>query len=134
MGIICSCDYDPPEFHSSYIRTAAKSHQCYECSGEIAKGENYEYAVGKWNGDVSTFKTCERCVDLRKWMTNNIPCFCFGYGNLHDDAKETIVSAQEQAPEETKGLYFALLRRLVAIDHLNKVRSPVSPLTAEKKL
>lgn len=126
MSIICHCDYDAPEFHSDEIRTASKEHACYECGGKIRKGEKYEYAVGKWNGDVQCFKTCERCFDLRKWMKNNIPCFCFGYGNLHDDAKETMVSAQEQAPEETKGLYFALLRRLVAIDRVNRPKAPLS--------
>lgn len=85
-------------------------------------GEQYEYVVGKWSGDFSSFKTCERCHDIRKWVENNVPCACWAYGNLDEDAKETINDAYCRAPKETVGLRFGLLRRLVARDRFNKSR------------
>jgi len=67
----CFCDYEPPEFYNKYSLRARKVHRCEECGGEIRAGEKYEYVSGKWCGDFSTFKTCERCADLRQWVKNS---------------------------------------------------------------
>lgn len=120
--IDCFCDYDPPSFYNSAIRKARKPHKCEECSGSILRGEKYEYVSGKWDGFVSQFKTCERCVDLRMWVKNNVPCFCWAHDNLHDDMRETVQSAAWRAKDETVGLQFGLLRRLRAIDKFNATR------------
>lgn len=118
----CYCDYEPAEFFQSSKPRARKEHRCYECGGRILPGEQYEYVVGKWSGDFSSFKTCERCHDIRKWVENNVPCACWAYGNLDEDAKETINDAYCRAPKETVGLRFGLLRRIVARDRFNKSR------------
>ena len=111
----CYCDYDAPEFNSTHIRTARKKHRCGECGVDILPGEKYEHVFGKWDGSVATFKTCEHCHDLRMWTLNNIPCFCWSYGNLHEDAMNAIEYARQSSPEETAGLMFGILRRLVII-------------------
>lgn len=117
MTIDCWCDYDPPEFWSSAIRTARKPHRCDECPRTIAPGEQYEAVAGKWEGYFDTFKTCARCLDIRQWVKNNVPCFCWAHGSMLDDAKETIEEACFRAPAETSGLRFGLLRRLNEARH-----------------
>jgi len=113
----CRCDYEPAVFYRTRIVRARKGHRCYECSSPILPGELYENTAGMWDrcDGVSTFKTCERCRDLRVWVTNSIPCFCWAHGNLHEDAEGTIEEATWRLPEETVGLRFGIARRLVAI-------------------
>jgi hypothetical protein len=117
----CFCDYDPPVFYNRTTPKARKPHQCYECGGAILKGETYESVTGKWDY-VDTFKTCERCVDLRTWVTNSVPCVCWAHGNLHDDLRETVREASYRAGDEVTGLWFGFLRRMVAIDKFNAAR------------
>ena len=43
----CTCtidewDGEPSEFHHVVVMKARKSHKCYECGGEIKKGDKYE--------------------------------------------------------------------------------------------
>lgn len=114
MSIDCYCDFEPADFHREQIRTARKAHRCYECSGLIAPGEKYEHVTGKWDGGpIDTFKTCERCYDLRTWVKNNVPCFCWYHGSMKDDAEETINDAAWRAKGEAVGLRFGFLRRKV---------------------
>jgi hypothetical protein len=117
----CFCDYDAPEVYSSTKPKARKPHQCEECGGPILPGEKYEYVFGKWDGYVSTFKTCERCFDIRQWVKNNVPCFCWAHGNMIEDAKEAVAEAQYRAKAETVGLQFGLLRRIVLRDQRNRL-------------
>lgn len=123
MDYDCYCDYEPPDFCHVEVRAARKEHRCCECSGHIMKGEKYEYVRGKWEGSLMTFKTCERCHDIRQWTENNVPCLCWAYGNIVDACREAVEEATFRAAEETKGLRFGLLRRIVARDRLNRERS-----------
>lgn len=116
----CYCDYDPPEFFSSSTPRARRAHKCYECSGAITPGERYERAAGKWDGYFSTFVTCERCYNIRTWVQNNLPCFCWAYGNVIDDAIEAVREAAFGAPAETAGLRFGLGRLLVKLRRHNR--------------
>lgn len=122
MSYDCSCDYDPPSFYGRYIRTAKKPHKCEECNGAILPGEKYEYVSGLWDGYFSDFKTCERCVDLRTWVKNNVPCLCWAHGNTIEDCRQAVEEATYRAPEETAGLRFGFLRRKVKIDKFNETR------------
>lgn len=120
MSLDCYCDYDLPEFYQTETRKARKPHKCWECRGIIAAGEQYEYARGKWDGDLQVFKTCIRCLEIRTWVKNSVPCFCWGHGNMTDDAREAIYDAATRAPEEAIGLRFGLLRRIVKRDRFNR--------------
>lgn len=127
MSYDCFCDYDPATFYSREIRTARKQHQCEECSGKIFPGEKYEYVSGLWEGSFSVFKTCERCVDLRTWVKNNVPCLCWAHGNMLDDCKEAVEEAAWRAPAETVGLQFGFLRRREMISRHNRAARGVEP-------
>ena len=126
MSYDCVCDYDPAEFYSATIRRARKQYKCEECCGIILPGDQYEYVVGRWDGYLDQYKTCSRCVDLRTWVKNNIPCVCWAHGNLHEDLRESVEEAACRAPDETVGIRFGFLRRREAISKLNRERSAVS--------
>ncbi len=119
MTFTCSCDYEP--FTTCTISTpvARKEHGCGECSGTIMPGEKYEYVFGISDGEICICKTCPRCLAIRDWVKINIPCFCWGYGNINEDMRETIYAAAYHAPEETVGLRFGLLRRFALRDRHN---------------
>lgn len=85
-------------------------------------GESYERVTGVWDGTFDMFKTCERCCEIRQWVKNNVPCFCWAHGNLNEDARETVYEAALRAPEETRGLRFGLERRFVQRDRVNAER------------
>jgi hypothetical protein len=118
----CYCDYDPPDFYHAEIRKARKPHKCVECSGVIAASEHYEHVRGKWDGGLDSFDTCQRCLDIRTWVKNSVPCFCMVHGNMNEEAKEAIDDAIWRAPAETVGLRFGFLRLIVKRDRLNQER------------
>lgn len=128
MSLDCFCDYDPAEFYHQEIRKAHKLHKCDECAGFIAIGEQYEHVRGKWEGSIDTYDTCQRCFDIWQWTKNNVPCLCWAHGNRIEDCRSAIEEATWRADEETKGLRFGFLRRLVKRDKFNAQRSlPLRP-------
>jgi len=74
----CYCDYDQPDFYRVEERTAAKDHRCYECNCKIRKGALYYSITGKWDGEIRTYKTCERCWDLWESLKEGIGCVYHG--------------------------------------------------------
>jgi len=110
----CYCDYEPSDFYSASRPVARKVHRCEECGGPVLPGEQYERAFSVTYGHADTFKTCVRCVDLRTWVKNNVPCLCWAHGNLNEDLREAVNEARWRAPEETAGLWFGFMRRVVA--------------------
>lgn len=63
----CYCDYDySPSMYSETWHKARKEHKCCECKRTIHPGEDYQRVSGVWDGEFSTYKTCERCADLRE--------------------------------------------------------------------
>jgi hypothetical protein len=111
----CYCDYDAPSFYRADIVRARKAYRCGECGAHIRHGDRYEYVAGKWDSDVDTYRTCERCLELRMWTQISVPCLCWSHGNMIDDCSEAIKDARWRAPEETVGLWFSFLRRLYKI-------------------
>ena len=83
----CYCDYERPSFCHVEMRKARKEHKCFECDHVIAVGEIYEHVRGKWEGDIYTFDTCERCVDLRTAIGDYCGG-CFQYGVLFEEYSE----------------------------------------------
>ena len=111
--IDCYCDYDPPQVYSSRVVKARKEYRCYECHARIRVGDKHEYAFGVYDGYAYQPRTCMHCVDIRQFVVNNIPCFCWGHGNLIDDCRDIIQAAYEQAPDEVRGVAFGFGRLLV---------------------
>jgi hypothetical protein len=118
----CSCDWEPARFYDAKIRTSRKTHRCEECHGEIRPGEKYEHVSGCWDYGVSTFKTCERCVDLRIWVRNNVPCLCWMHGDADQSLRDAVQDAYYRARDEVKGLWFGLQRRFILRDRFNQAR------------
>jgi len=83
----CCVDYDPVSVFNEHWPTARKSHKCCECSSRIDKGELYQYVTMLWDGSWSTFKTCEKCADLRDSLYE-IACPAYGY--LREEYQEVI--------------------------------------------
>jgi hypothetical protein len=114
------CDYDPPEWiKKRNVKAARKPHQCVECRAPILVGEPYEYTSGKWDGIHDVFHVCALCVELREWATISVPCFCWGYGNLHQDVRDMV---QEVAPT-VPGFFMEYGRRMVRIREERRRRS-----------
>lgn len=66
MNNCCCIEQDTaPEAHVEKLRCARKPHVCDECHETIPTGALYEYVWGKWDGSMSVYKTCARCVNIR---------------------------------------------------------------------
>lgn len=66
-------DGETGEFSRTSRPKARKQHQCCECGDTIRVGQQHEYAVGKWDGIMDHYRTCDPCVEIR-----NTFC-CDGY-------------------------------------------------------
>lgn len=63
---IGSDDYDCElEFYDITWPKAKKEHRCCECRRTIVAGEEYQRWVGKWDGSLSSAKTCLFCCEIR---------------------------------------------------------------------
>lgn len=110
--MICACPDQHIEFYHAEIRRARKSHRCDECAHDIQPGERYEHVRGKWEGDPGTYRTCELCLDLRTWMKNQVPCFCWTHGGTIQDAVDCLDELYAISDrEEIVGVKFTFLRR-----------------------
>ena len=85
----CYCDYDSPEFYNQKEVVAKKQHTCNECDSNIKVGETYENVFGKWNGQITTYKTCGDCLNLR-FALETTSCYCLIHGSLIEDFQESI--------------------------------------------
>lgn len=72
------------EFEKTYILKARKIHFCQECQNNIFPGQFYFKATGKFDGEMYTYKRCDRCSQLLKYIVEKLECFCFGYGLLQE--------------------------------------------------
>lgn len=109
MMDLCKCDYDMlPEFLTQATRKARKQHRCCECGAMIECGERYERHDGKWDGEMCTFKWCARCAEVAAFIRAHVPCFCWNYHSLHEDA----FACAEHMSKEAPGLLFGVARRV----------------------
>lgn len=89
MGMCCT-DYDMPEFCETNWHKARKGHRCCECYQTIHIGQQYQHVAGKWEGDFLSFKTCEKCADLRESLMD-VACPAFeGLTEAYRDYLENI--------------------------------------------
>ena len=116
----CYCDFEPPIFYRRAMPVARKQHRCHECGHAIAPGEKYERVRALWERGQSpqTIHTCPRCLALRDYAKDNLPCFCEAHGNLIEDAMEAIREYAHELP----GMLFHAYRLRVAISRGPKVK------------
>lgn len=62
-------DWESPEFYNYEYPKARKEHNCVECGRTIAKGQEYERYTSKFDGHLSTEKTCMDCMNIRNAFT-----------------------------------------------------------------
>jgi hypothetical protein len=75
---------EPAHFSRSVTRTARKEHKCCECCEPIPVGATYEHYIGKWDGDLSTYKTCASCVEIRNHFACNGWVFTMLWADLEE--------------------------------------------------
>lgn len=74
------------EFYAEEERRAKAEHECIECGRTITRGETYQRAIGKCEGDWFTAKTCADCHAIRDALV----CGGFLFGSLWDDIAEYV--------------------------------------------
>ena len=107
----CDCDYDPADVWNVTMPHARIRHKCTECNGPIIPGEQYERVESLYDGAWTTYKTCQRCLNVVAYVTAHVPCFCWYRQGLYEDggAVDTCAAYAHHAP----GLLFGLGRLLV---------------------
>lgn len=86
---MCCCDGPSPEFTSESSPQARSKHLCCECLRVILPGETYERYSGKWDGELTTYKTCRDCLEMRHVVYAECSCWLFaGMYNELDDLPE----------------------------------------------
>ncbi len=81
---MCDCDCEYPDFFCDKWVKARKSRRCGECRRIIRQGSSYYRATGKWDGAVSTFVQCSRCVSIRLSLERKIPDCCVPFGAVKE--------------------------------------------------
>ena len=69
MNCDCSCDIsygESPAFYREETPKARKVYKCCECGEKIEPGQKYHKAVGVWDGEFSTWRTCWPCHAIRE--------------------------------------------------------------------
>lgn len=64
------------EFYRSEVRRARKEYRCDECGDPIEPGDLHEHAVGKWDGEIMSFRTCARCCNVRRDYFDSVAHGC----------------------------------------------------------
>lgn len=70
------------------LRTARKTHRCYECGREIMPGERYHHEATLYEGRKDTVKTCRHCLVVRAWL--QAECGGWLYGGISEDIQEHV--------------------------------------------
>lgn len=90
-------DIEPPACVTVRIRRAQKEHRCCECRRGIRPGARYEYVSGIWDSRAASYKTCLRCVAIRRALYSD----CWIYGTLRQDLRDF---ADQASPTEKRAL------------------------------
>jgi hypothetical protein len=81
---MCDCeliDWGAEDYSSSSQVRARKSHKCIECSSTIRVGETHTRTFQKWDGDVSSHRTCVGCDAWASYFAaeQQRECGCSGW-------------------------------------------------------
>jgi len=97
---VCLSGYEgSTDFFRQENRRARKSDTCSECGEPIAKGDEYQYASGKSEGDFWAYKTCLVCAEIRSAFSCNGEVYG---GMLWEDMRDYVL------PELTTGCFARL--------------------------
>ena len=105
--------------HSARLQ-ARKTYRCYECSNAIAPGERYERTASLYDGRWDLARVCGRCLEARDYITAHAPCFCWLYGSMLDDAKDTL----NEYGHQSAGFYIGGMKRVLRAERQQQQRAP----------
>jgi len=85
---MCMVDYADGmcEVLQSELRRARKDQKCTECKRTIKSGELYRYEYIKFEGEVTSHRTCPQCLVVRFWLEKE--CHGWLYGGIEEDIVE----------------------------------------------
>lgn len=107
---LCVLNYegDEADMYVTKMPTARRGHICCECGQKIQRGEQYENVTMALDGDVSRYKTCLICVEIRTKFS------CDGswmFGTIWEELRE--YGFPEMTTGCLDGLSAAAKRRLI---------------------
>ena len=110
MADACSCDYgDRPAMQHHKRIQARKTYGCYECGAKIRPGDRYERCASLYEGLWTVARVCPACLAARDYVAVHAPCFCWMYGSMLDDAKDTL----NQYGEHSAGFFIGGMKRVL---------------------
>ena len=74
----CCLPYDQANVYNETWQKARKAYGCCECRSLINIGDEYQRVTMLYDGIWGTYKTCEKCADLRESLAD-IDCPSFEY-------------------------------------------------------
>lgn len=73
--------------------TARKEHRCDECGRAIQSGERYRKEAMLNEGDFVVYKTCEHCLQVRRWL--GVVCRGWVYGAVEEDLLDHVTGDED---------------------------------------
>jgi len=72
------------------IKKSRKGHKCTECGRIINVGEPYRIYSGLFDGEWDHYPTCQHCLVVCQWLTENCSGFCHSavYQDIAEHARE----------------------------------------------
>jgi hypothetical protein len=74
----CCLADDMADIYNETWQRARKHYKCCECSSAIEPKDSYQRVTMLYDGMWDTYKTCEKCADLRESLAD-IDCPAFEY-------------------------------------------------------
>lgn len=115
---------DPWEFFTEAPRKARTTHICTECRRLIVKGEIYDRAVGKMDGYLGTYKTCQHCAAASQWLQT--ACGGFLYCGVLEELEEHWEEEVELRSWTLGRLIIGMRRRWQGLDVPDRARVAAS--------
>lgn len=79
---------DLPQFFNVKEPIARKQYHCCECRAKIEPGEKYVYCIGKWDGDLSTYRQHLLCANACRHIRDESDGECIAFGGLKEHMGE----------------------------------------------
>lgn len=110
-----------PEFSGIRRVKARKQHRCCECRAPIAVGETHYAIVGKWDGEMMTFRQHDECCRACRYIRDvfnrdeHPSETCIAFGDLFDWICEVPRRDRRTFPAEFRSLLATIRRRQLAV-------------------